>query len=245
MADSKITVFSLPAAFGLSSASPFCVKVETYLRMVDQSYELVYADPRKSPRGKFPWVEHDGAVVTDSELIVEHFEQHLPRGLDTGLSKEDAARGHLIRKTIEESLYFLVLHQRWARDDNFDQLKKVFEGLVPRLMLPLVQRMARRAVLKSLDGQGTGRRETAEVDRLGCQDLDALAHALGKRPWFLGDQPRTVDACALSFLMQLAAADQMSGPFRDHMLSHENLRDYVARGAQAFWPECEVLKSVS
>ena len=43
-----IKLFQFPPYWGLPNASPFCMKVETYLRMTGIPYQNVYVrDPRK------------------------------------------------------------------------------------------------------------------------------------------------------------------------------------------------------
>src|SRR5262245_63377238 len=66
-------------AFGLPDASPFVVKVETYLRMSGQKYEVVTGDVRKAPRGQLPFVEIDGTRIPDSTAIIEFLDRKSTR----------------------------------------------------------------------------------------------------------------------------------------------------------------------
>jgi glutathione S-transferase len=44
--------------FGIPNPSPFCMKLETWLRMTRIPFEIVrVVDPRKGPKGKVPWIE--------------------------------------------------------------------------------------------------------------------------------------------------------------------------------------------
>lgn len=68
-----IKVYQFAPAWGLPNASPFCMKLETYLRMADIPYEIVpNADVRKAPKGKMPYIKHEGKVIGDSGLIIEY-----------------------------------------------------------------------------------------------------------------------------------------------------------------------------
>ena len=50
-----ITLHQFPPAWGLPNASPFCMKVETYLRMCNLPYTTVNVlNPAKGPKGKLP-----------------------------------------------------------------------------------------------------------------------------------------------------------------------------------------------
>ena len=48
-----IKLFVFPRMFSIPNLSPFCCKMETWLRIADVPYEVVpTTDPRKAPRGK-------------------------------------------------------------------------------------------------------------------------------------------------------------------------------------------------
>ncbi len=54
-----IILYQFPAVWGLPNASPFCMKVETYLRMTEIPYEpKLVMDPRKSPKGKIAFYKN-------------------------------------------------------------------------------------------------------------------------------------------------------------------------------------------
>ena len=45
-----ITLFQFPAAFNVPNASPYCLKLETWLRLAGLEYQVkVVSDPRKAP----------------------------------------------------------------------------------------------------------------------------------------------------------------------------------------------------
>ena len=49
-----IELYQFPRAFGLPNPIPFCMKVETYLKLTGLPYEVKDTDPRKAPLGKLP-----------------------------------------------------------------------------------------------------------------------------------------------------------------------------------------------
>ena len=52
-----IKLYQFEPAFGLANASPFCMKLETYLRMAALPFEIPCASLRhlqKAPKGKMP-----------------------------------------------------------------------------------------------------------------------------------------------------------------------------------------------
>src|SRR5690242_15844166 len=109
-----IKVHKFGPAFGLPDASPFVVKVETYLRMTGQKYETITGDVRKAPRGQLPLVEIDGKVVPDSTAIIDQLEFARAEKLDGRLDAKQRAVGLAFKTMLEEHLYFGVLFMRWA-----------------------------------------------------------------------------------------------------------------------------------
>lgn len=55
-----IILHQFARTWGIPNLSQFCVKVETYLRMVKLPYEIVETLPLKGPRGKLPFIEDQG-----------------------------------------------------------------------------------------------------------------------------------------------------------------------------------------
>ena len=82
-----IKLYQFAPAFGLPNASPFCMKVETYLRMAGLPHELVNDGLRvmKAPKGKLPFIDDDGVVVADSTFIIEHLQRRYGAPLDEAL----------------------------------------------------------------------------------------------------------------------------------------------------------------
>jgi glutathione S-transferase len=222
--------------WGTPNMSPFCCKLETYLRMAEVPYTAVAADFRKAPKGKIPFVSIDGgALMGDSQLIIEELERRLgDRALDHGLSPRDRATGRIVRRAMEEALYFVGLYFRWKTDEGYALLAPEFKKILPaplRIAMPLI----RRRVKKQLHKQGTGRHTVEEVAAMGAADLGAVAELLGDRPFLLGDRPRTPDATIYAFLeavlgFPLESAIQVAA-------SHPNLVAYRGRVRERWWKD--------
>lgn len=82
-----IKLHQFPPLWGLPNASPFCMKVETWLRMAALPYETaVVFNPAKAPKGKLPFITDNGKVVADSGLIIDYLKETYGDKLDGGLS---------------------------------------------------------------------------------------------------------------------------------------------------------------
>ncbi|MEO7558704.1 MAG: glutathione S-transferase C-terminal domain-containing protein [Nitrosospira sp.] len=67
-------------------------------------------------------------------------------------------------------------------------------------------------------------------------DIDALSACLGEKKYFLGDQPTTLDATAFGFLINTLGCP-IESPLKEHGLSKNNLKNYVARIRAEYYPE--------
>ena len=80
-----IKLCTFPETFGLRNVSPFCLKVEMALTHLGLDYEIIEeSDPRKSPKGKLPYIIMNGETIADSELILERLDQ-AGKGISPGI----------------------------------------------------------------------------------------------------------------------------------------------------------------
>src|SRR5262245_37699756 len=114
-----ITLHKFNAAWGMPDISPFCIKVETYLRMAGIPFDTVVADGRKAPKKKLPYIDDGGTIVCDSRDIIEYFEAKSQSPLDAGLTPVERATAVAFRGLFEEELYFYAVYLRWQLDDGF------------------------------------------------------------------------------------------------------------------------------
>ena len=225
----EITLHQPPTrAWGTANLSPFCTKLETYLRMSEVPYKLGKFSRGDAPKGKVPYVKLDGAFMGDSQLIIEELERRLVAegkpALDSGLSAHDVAIGRLARRTLEEAFYFIGVYLRWESDDGYTEMAREFKKFIPGFVVPLV----RRAQRKKLQSQGTGRHTRDEVMTLGTADFAAIAELLGDRTFFLGDKPHTVD-CSLFAFLEAVIPFPVDSPIKQAILGHANLIAYRQR----------------
>lgn len=224
-----IKLFQFSPAFGLPNASPFCMKVETYLRMAGLPYECPRgADFRKAPKGKLPYIDDNGRQVADSTFIIDYLKATYGDTLDAKLSPAQRALGVLIQRTFEESLYWSVVHCRWIEDTGFAQVDEAVFGRMKFPLRQIIPIFGRRALRQQLHAQGTGRHSRDEIFAIGCRDVSALSEILGAQPFFLGDEPSSIDATGYAFLANLLWVP-IDLPIRAHALKLPNLQDYCER----------------
>lgn len=236
MTDSIITLYQFPRFRKLSSGSSFCVKLETYLKARGLDYKnKVLTDPRKSPVGKLPYISRGSETVTDSDRIICLLESEAGEaGLDIGLTDDDHARAHVVRRMVEEHLYWGLVYSVWLDpilappivEERFSALN------------PIARRIAKPIIMKQIAGdlrsQGLGRHSRDDLYRLVSDDIRVLSQLLADSNYFLGDKFTTVD-CAIFGVLEVILHSENFSPLYEVTSQQDNLVAYHQRIKQAVW----------
>jgi len=224
-----IKLHQFAPAFGLPNASPFCMKLETYLRMASLPFELVNSgDVLKAPKRKLPYIDDDGTLVADTSFIIEHLKARYGDPLDAALSPQQRAVATAFQRLFEENLYWAVVQTRWADDAGWQKTRQAFFGTLPAPLRWFLPTLARRGLLAEMRGQGMGRHSAAEIQAIGCRDVTAVADFLADKPYMLGEQPSSLDATAHAFLANLLWAP-VDSPLQRHARTRPTLEAYCQR----------------
>lgn len=225
-----IRLYQFPTAFGLPNLSPFCMKVETYLRMAELPYEIRWkSNPFGAPKGKLPFIRDGDVCIGDSGFIIGHLKKHYGDALDGWLKPGQRAAALAFQRMMEEHLYWVMLHLRWIDASNWPVTRKAFFGGLPPVLRSAVPGLARRAMRQELRGHGMGRHSREEIVALGNADVTALAEQLDDRPFLMGDRPCSFDATAYAFLANLLWVPLTYNPVCEHALKYPNLEAYCRR----------------
>ncbi len=224
-----IKLFQFAPAFGLPNASPFCMKLEAYLRMVGLPFELVNSgDVMKAPKRKLPYIDDAGTVVADTGFIVDYLKGRYGDVLDAALAPQERALSTAFQRLMEENLYWAVVHTRWVDDAGWAKTKEAFFGAMPAPLRWIVPTLARRGLIAELRGHGMGRHSAEEIHAIGCRDLTAVADFLADKPYMLGEQPTSLDATAYAFIANVIWAP-VDSPLQRHALARPTLQAYCQR----------------
>jgi glutathione S-transferase len=138
-----IKLFQFPRMFGIPNVSPFCCKLETWLRIAGVPYEVVDTpDPRKGPKGKLPFIEDAGVRIADTSLIVDHLVRTRGVDPDARLNPSQRAIALLVQRTLEEHYAFVLAYTHFVRDEGWQHTPDRFDSL-PAIVRPLVRSMVR------------------------------------------------------------------------------------------------------
>ena len=232
-----ITLFQYAPAFGLPNPSPFCLKLETWLRMAGLEYvNKITPDPRKAPMGKLPMIEMDGEQVADSQCAIEHLEKVRGVQLNTQLNVVERGRALALVRMMEEHSYWALVHFRWLDEEAWPQTREEFFGKMSPLMRSIASKMVRKQTARAAHGHGLSRHSRDQILHRYNEDINALAANLGDRPYFGGYQPANIDATAFGLLANVLLST-LHLPLTDITRQHVNLVTYTQRMLENYFPE--------
>lgn len=230
----------------LPSVSPYCLKVETWLRLAGLKYENVdHKMKYRSKKGQLPFVELNGEEIADSTIIIKELSQKFDKDLDASLDNNQKNMSHAMISMIENHLLWVVMWWKSKNPDNVIKgykmnLQKSLDTRIPNSILNFFFKYNySRKGLKKVKAQGIGVHSPEEIDEFGRNDLKVLSDMLGDKPYFFGDEPTTLDAVAFPNLAQIYFVDKaVEFQLRDYMIEHfPNLVGHVNRMKDRCFPD--------
>lgn len=235
MSTPSITVHQFPP-FLQMQPSPFGLKLETWLKMKELPYVSQGSFTKMGPKDKVPFAEIEGQLIGDSELIIDRIKVLLGEDTSSELSAVERAKSLVIRRLVEEHLYFVLMHSRWIDDTGWEVFASLVFGHIPRLIRPVIRNKIRKIVRQNLIAQGISRHTNQEIYAKGAMDIQALSGILGDKPYFIGSTPGLTDASAYGLLANIVYAP-LKSPLLDAVTTYPNLLSFCDRMRAEFWPE--------
>jgi glutathione S-transferase len=214
-----VKLVQFPAMFGLPNASPYCMKVETFMRIAGIPYETIEeVNPSKGPKGKLPYIIHKGKEIPDSSFILEYLSSEFNVDLDSHLSIQEKAVAHSFQRLFEESLIWVMAYNRMT--DNWHVIESAWFGFLPPVLKIFFPSMLKQH----------------EIYHYGMKDLRAIIDQLAAKPFLMGDRVSLVDTTAYAFVSSLLI-DEFTSPLDELSKTAENLRAYRDRMQNLYFPE--------
>ncbi len=235
MSAPSITVHQFPP-FLQMQPSPFGLKLETWLKMKGLSYVSHGSFTKMGPKNKVPFAEIDGQLIGDSELIIDRIKGLLGEDMSSGLSAVQRAKSLVIRRLVEEHLYFVLMHSRWIDDAGWAVFAPLVFGHIPTLIRPIIRNKIRKIVRQNLIAQGISRHTNDEIYAKGQMDIQALSGILGDNRYFIGPKPELTDASAYGLLANIVYAP-LKSPLLEAVTTYPNLMSFCDRMRAEYWPE--------
>uniref|UniRef100_A0A914D344 Uncharacterized protein n=1 Tax=Acrobeloides nanus TaxID=290746 RepID=A0A914D344_9BILA len=188
-----VYLYQFPRTPYSPNLSPFCLKLEAFLRLHEIKYEPIFTFSGRSKKGLLPFIELNGEHIADSQLIILHLKKYF--NIQDELTNEQKAIERAFDRLIE-STFFNAVNWLKVRDNlpefvgtilslrfgkSLDFLKYV---VAPFLMINLKNRF---------ETEGTAKHSDEEIMTILRNDLQAVETYLGDKEYFFGDQPSQID----------------------------------------------------
>lgn len=232
-----ITLFQYQPAFGLPNASPFCMKVEVFLRMANLEYHTkTINDPSKAPNAKLPYIEDEAETIPDSAFIIQYLTSKHGLTLNADYTPAQLAQGDAVVKMLEEHYYWSLVYSRWMDERFWPKTKKAFFGNLPTPLQLFVPAVARGKVKTQLYQQGTSRHSEDKIYQLGIDDINTVDAVLHDKDYIVGSVPCVHDATVYAFLAN-ALYPEADTPLKLHIKKKPKLIAYCERMRTRYFPK--------
>ena len=230
-----ITLYNFGEWRGLADPSPFCMKVDCYMRAAGIEFEVKSGAQylSKAPKKKIPFIEDEGQLIGDSAFIIDYLKKKYGDPLDAELTSEQMSVTHAFSKMLDENLYWCLVKSRWI-GDQYPQTREDFFGDMPPPLKWIVPVLAQRGVKKTLYLHGIGRHSDEEMLEIARKDFQALSDYIGDKDFFHGKGPSTMDVIAFAFLVEFIKPD-VKLPLNEMARSYPNLVAFVERLHQRYY----------
>lgn len=235
-----ITLIQLPKPKDRASFSPFCLKMETYLKVAKVPYEnKLTVSMAGSKKKKMPMILDNGELIEDSGLIIEYLKEKHGVDIDKHLTQEQKAIAKAFQWLCEKSLVDIVVHFRWVDQNNWPKFRDIIFRGAPWLVKATVANAMANSIQRTLHKHGMGRFTDAEKLKILDDNLLAISNFLGNKEFFFGSQVSTIDVVLFSFLVQVHPRGVVS-QFEGILDKYPNLKSYVDNFSKIYWPEMKV-----
>lgn len=234
--DRPIRLYQFPRMFDIPNISPFCCKLETWLRIAGIPYVVEDTpNPRKGPRGKLPFIDDGGTIVADTTIIIDHLKRTRVVDPDAGLDESQRAIALLVQRTLEEHYAFVLAYTHLVREEGQRHTNDRFDAL-PSLLRPLVSHLVEKQVGKILWFQGLSRNSHEEIVESALRDWRAVLKVMSGGPYFFGETPSSIDAIVFATLASTVLTP-IDTPIRSFLRSQSGCVDYVEWMRSRYFPE--------
>uniref|UniRef100_A0A914XLC2 Uncharacterized protein n=1 Tax=Plectus sambesii TaxID=2011161 RepID=A0A914XLC2_9BILA len=219
--------------------SPFCLKLETWLRINDIKHEVVPSWMMRSKEGLLPFVELNGEHIADSQLILFKLSKHFNK--EDKLSKEKLAVARAVDRMIEGSLLFTLTCFKVVKNTAKSIHPSVSGVPLPEFVTNLVAPLIHEQIKGRLIANGMYKHDEADIIEIMRRDLQAISDILGSNKFVMGDEPSTVDCTVFGNLASCYYLPYDQPMKRLLQEEFTNVRDLLERIKSRFWSDWDSL----
>ncbi|VIO92865.1 cadmium-inducible lysosomal protein CDR-5, putative [Brugia malayi] len=231
-----VYLYQFNRASSSPNISPFCFKLETWLRANELKHELRSYWNFQPWERYFPFIELNGEKFSDSQLIMERLQKHF--NLNDELMDADIGVARAIDQMIERNTHYLLLYFIFV-----ENLSKFVQGMEPSL----IKRWFMRGTIYPFLGKvhrifvdvGFSKCSRNDLISMLQKDIAAIDVILGDKKFLFGVKPTTSDFTVFGHL-----ATSYYLPFRQPVTDildnkYPRVKRLIERMRQHYYPEWE------
>jgi len=249
--ENMVYLYQFPRTPHIPNLSPYCLKLETWLRMAQIPYEICETVKAASgPEGTLPFIELNGKQISDSDITIRELTHTFSKeGLESAMDDRQSGIARAVERMVEDSMIRSFAYSRYHDHVNELFSQEILGPNVPHWMISKPVRMLfQRRIIGRLQAHGIGRHPKEEIIKTGLEDMRALSKILGNNQFFGGNKPARVDCTVFGHLAQMLYIP-IKNEHQDLLNSDEckNLRAFCNRMKDQFWADwdefCEAAKT--
>ena len=162
--------------------SPFCMKVELFMRANKIDYEIVEGNFNRSHKGLLPFIELNGEQIADSEFIIHTLAEKY--NVKENLPKERAGSLRALSRMFDEEVFRIQMKYKVRAEE----IVRIMLTDLPDFLIPLIHPIIKLVIAWRLSWSGYGAHSDEELLQMYRRDLQATVDILGDNKYFGGDK---------------------------------------------------------
>ncbi|CAJ0586555.1 unnamed protein product, partial [Mesorhabditis spiculigera] len=211
-----VYLYQFPRTPYLPNPSPYCLKIETYLRVNNLKYEL------------------NGEQISDSQIILWRLAKLFE--IQDPVSGHERGTARAIERMLDMSTVNSLNHDRMVKHAHLTLARNVSGVPLPAFASNfLATRFAKKA--QSMINRKTDRLSAEELKENLKRDIQAVADVLDTKKFLFGDRMTIADCTAFGHL-----GTSYFLPFRQHITDlldddHPRVKNYLERIRAHYWQD--------
>merc|ERR1712242_621204 len=244
--EDTVYLFQFTRSPQIPSISPFCLKLESWLKLHGIKYQNVdHKCKHRSKKGMLPFIELNGEEIADSNMIIETLSKKFDKEMPAELTQDQKNVQHAMVAMVENHLHWTIVYWKSKDVDNILKgyklnLQSAIGSKAPASLLNFYFKYTFcRKGLKKVRSNGMGVHTNEEIENFGKKDLLTLSEMLGEKEFFFGSEPAMLDLVVFSQVGQLVVVDsEQACPLRDYLEADcKNLVGLVNRMKDRCWAD--------
>nr|CDJ97722.1 Glutathione S-transferase and Outer mitochondrial membrane transport complex protein domain containing protein [Haemonchus contortus] len=197
-----VYLYQFPRSKTIPNLSPYCLKVETFLKVNKIPYEVCPLIMGRSRYGLLPFIELNGEHIADSSVIIDRLKEHFK--VKPLASPRDEGIVRAIERTVENHTANVVYRFKVVEDPNNGFCEAVLRDVgCPAVLLPIMLPLAAwcmRLKVSRRIGAAIGQFPVEDFKKFLQKDFDTYRDLLGDKKFLFGDEISSADCAVFSHL---------------------------------------------